>query len=33
MVLKKQGKNSMQIEKLIDPGVAMGHPQACGVVY
>jgi hypothetical protein len=23
----------MQIEKLMGPGVAMGHPQACGVVH
>jgi hypothetical protein len=33
MVLKKQGKNSMQTRELIGPGVAMGHTQAYGVFH
>jgi hypothetical protein len=32
-MLKKQDKNNMQTEGLIGPGVAMGHPQAYGVIY
>jgi hypothetical protein len=33
MVLKKQGKNSMQIKELIGPGVAMGKPQSYDVFH
>jgi hypothetical protein len=33
VVLKKQDKNSMQTEELIDPGVVMGIPQAYGVIH
>jgi hypothetical protein len=33
MVLKKQGKNSMESKELIGTGVAMGHPQAYGVFH
>jgi hypothetical protein len=32
VMLRKQGKNSMQTEDLIGPGVAMGYPQAYGVI-
>jgi hypothetical protein len=33
MVLKKQGKNSMQTKELIGPGVAMGNSQDYGVIH
>jgi hypothetical protein len=33
VVLKKQGKNSMQTEGLIGPGGCHGHPQAYGVIH
>jgi hypothetical protein len=33
VVLQKQGKNSMQTEELIGPGVAMGNPQDYGVIH
>jgi hypothetical protein len=33
VMLKKQGKNSMQTEELIGLGVAMGHPQYYGVIH
>jgi hypothetical protein len=32
-VLKKQGKNSMQTEKLIGSGGFHGNPQAYGVIH
>jgi hypothetical protein len=32
-MLKKQGKNSMQTEKLINPEVSMGHTQDYGVIH
>jgi hypothetical protein len=33
VVLKKQGKNSVQTEEFIVLGVAMGHPQSYGVFH
>jgi hypothetical protein len=33
VVLKKEGKNSMQTEELIGPGGCHGHPQAYGVIH
>jgi hypothetical protein len=33
MVLKKQGKNSMQTEELIGPGGCHGHPRAYDVIH
>jgi hypothetical protein len=33
MVLKKQGKNSMQTEELIGPGGFHRNPQAYGVIH
>jgi hypothetical protein len=32
-MLKKQDKNSMQIEELIGPGGWKGHPQDYGVIH
>jgi hypothetical protein len=33
VMLKKQGKNSMQTEELIGPGGCQGHPKAYGVIH
>jgi hypothetical protein len=33
MVLKKEGKNSMQTEEDANQGLARGHPTAYGLIY